>query len=91
MTKFLIDTNSIVEAKDFFYAFDLCPGFWDALSRHHELGEVYSIDKVKRELIDGNDILVRWAKDMPKGFFLPTDTAEVTTQYAKIVQWVQEN
>ena len=91
MTKFLIDTNSIVEAKDFFYAFDLCPGFWDALSRHHELGEVYSIDKVKRELIDGNDILVRWAKAMPKDFFLPTATADVATQYAAIVQWVQEN
>ena len=28
---------------------------------------------------------------MPKGFFLPTDTAEVATEYAAIVQWVQSN
>ena len=91
MTKFLIDTNSIVEAKDFFYAFDICPGFWNALLRHHELGEVYSIDHVKSELTEGNDILVRWAKKMPKGFFLPTITADVANQYATIIQWVQAN
>lgn len=91
MTKFLIDTNSIVEAKDFFYAFDLCLGFWNALLRHHESGEVFSIDHVKSELTDGNDILVRWAKKMPKSFFLPTGTADVATEYATIIQWVQAN
>ena len=91
MTKFLIDTNSIIEAKDFFYAFDICPGFWNALLRHHELGEVYSIDHVKSELTDGKDILVRWAKKMPKGFFLPTTTVDVVNEYATIIQWVQEN
>lgn len=91
MTKFLIDTNSFVDAKDSFYAFELCPGFWNALLRHHQRGDVYSIDKVKRELTDGNDILVRWARKMPKGFFLPTATAAIATEYAKIVQWVQGN
>ncbi len=91
MTKYLIDTNSIVDAKDFFYAFDLCPGFWNALLRHHESGEVFSIDHVKSELTDGNDILVRWAKKMPKSFFLPTATADVVNQYATIIQWVQAN
>ena len=91
MTKFLIDTNSIVDAKDFFYAFDLCPGFWNALLRHHESGEVFSIDHVKSELTEGNDVLVRWAKKMPKSFFLPTATAEVANEYATIIQWVQAN
>ena len=91
MTKFLIDTNSIVDAKDFFYAFDICPGFWNALMRHHERGEVYSIDQVKRELTEGNDNLVRWAKKMPKRFFLPTATKDIATEYATIIQWVQAN
>lgn len=89
MTKFLIDTNSIIEAKVFFYAFDICPGFWNALLRHHELGEYYSIDHVKNELTDGKDILVRWAKKLPKGFFLPTATADVAKEYATIIRWVQ--
>jgi len=91
VTKFLIDTNSIVEAKDFFYAFDLCPGFWNSLRRHHESGEVFSIDRVKSELTEGNDILVRWAKMMPKSFFVPSGTADVATEYATIIQWVQAN
>ncbi len=54
MTKYLIDTNSLIDAKDFFYAFDICPGFWNALLRHHASGEVFSIDQVRDELIDGN-------------------------------------
>jgi len=91
VTKFLIDTNSIVEAKDFFYAFDLCPGFWNALLRHHESGEFFSIDHVKSELTEGNDILVRWTKMMPKSFFVPSGTADVATEYATIIQWVQAN
>ncbi len=51
MTQFLIDTNSIIEAKDFFYAFDICPGFWNALLRHHQLGEIYSIHLRRREFL----------------------------------------
>ncbi len=89
MTKYLIDSNSLIEAKDFFYAFDICPGFWRALQRHHDCGEICSIDKVRDELIDGNDRLVRWAKKMPKSFFLPSNTADIVSQYSQIIQWVQ--
>ena len=37
-------------------------GFWNALLRHHERSKVFSIDHVKNELTEGNDILIRWAK-----------------------------
>lgn len=63
MTKFLIDTNSLIDAKDSFYAFDICPGFWNAIARHHASDEVFSIDRIRGELLDGNDSLVRWAKN----------------------------
>lgn len=91
MTKYLIDTNSLIDAKDFFYAFDICPGFWTALQRHHASGEIFSIDQVRDELVDGNDRLVRWAKKMPKSFFLPSNTADTVAQYSQIIQWVQAN
>ncbi|MCA9126621.1 MAG: DUF4411 family protein [Planctomycetales bacterium] len=91
MTKFLIDTNSLIDAKDFFYAFDICPGFWNAISRHHTSGEVFSIDHVRYELLDGNDILVRWTRKLPSSFFIPSNTAETVSKYSEIIQWVQAN
>lgn len=89
MTKYLIDTNSLIDAKDFFYAFDICPGFWNALLRYHGSGEVFSIDRVRDEITDGNDRLVRWAKKMPKGFFVSSITTDIAAQYSQIIQWVQ--
>lgn len=91
MTKFLIDTNSLIDAKDFFYAFDICPGFWRAISRHHESGELFSIDRVRDELMDGNDRLVDWAKDMPDSFFMMSTTPDAVSQYSQIIQWVQSS
>ncbi len=59
------------------------------MQRHHASGEVFSIDKIRDELIDGNDRLVRWAKKMPKSFFVPSNTANIAAEYSQIIQWVQ--
>jgi hypothetical protein len=91
VTKYLIDTNSLIVAKNFFYAFDICPGFWNGLKRHHASGEVFSVDQVRGELIAGNDRLVRWAKQMPKEFFVASNTTEIVVQYSQIIQWVQSS
>lgn len=91
MTKFLLDTNSFIDAKNFFYAFDICPGFWQSLRRHHKSEQVYSIDQVKKEITDGSDMLVRWAKWMPKGFFQISHGPDVAVEYSKIITWVDAN
>ena len=28
---FVLDTNTLIEAKNRYYGFDICPGFWFAL------------------------------------------------------------
>ena len=43
MTKtpvFLLDSDVFIAAKNAYYAFDICPGFWTALIRAHQAGKV---------------------------------------------------
>lgn len=58
--KYLLDANVFIEAKRRYYAFDLCPGFWDCLVSHHQGDRIQSIDRVKQELERGDDLL-QWA------------------------------
>lgn len=72
--------------------FDICPGFWKAVLHHHEKGRVFTIDRVRRELLSTGktDPLVKWiTRAVPTGFFLPADTAPVVRAYETIMQWIQ--
>lgn len=67
---YILDANAFIEAKRRYYAFDLCPGFWDALMWHQARDEVRSIDRVKKELERGGDDLTEWASSkMPENCF----------------------
>jgi hypothetical protein len=86
---YLLDTNTLIQAKNDYYAFKLCPGFWDWLSLAHGRGTVLSIDSVLKELRTGQDDLFEWAAKMPASFFAPIDS-ETLTQFARVAKWVQE-
>lgn len=76
---YLLDSNIFIQAKNQHYSFDFCPAFWDFLVQKHQKNVVYSIDKVKDEIVVGGDELVKWANSNKLGgFFLPSDlqTAE---------------
>jgi hypothetical protein len=57
-TVFVIDANILIQAHRQYYAFAICPGFWDSLLYHHGTGKILSIDRVKNE-INGTDELGR--------------------------------
>ena len=38
---YLLDTNIFIQAKNEYYGFDLCPGFWDWLERQNKVGQVW--------------------------------------------------
>ena len=59
---FLLDSNIFIEAYRRYYAFNLCPGFWDSLIWLHEQNRLLSLDKVKDELTEEPDDLSDWAK-----------------------------
>lgn len=53
--KYILDTNVFREAHKRYYAFDICPDFWTFLIEAHEKGILYSIDKVRKELLALSD------------------------------------
>jgi len=47
---YLLDSNVFIEAKNKYYQFSLCPGFWDWLIRENANGKIFSHDGVLNEL-----------------------------------------
>ena len=91
---YLVDSDVFITAKNLYYSFDICPGFWNCLVHHHREGRVFSIDRVRSELLAGHrkEDLVRWVRYVvPKGFFLPVDTDVVVRAYMDIMMWVQRH
>lgn len=92
--KFVLDSDVFIAAKNAYYAFDICPGFWRGLLQTHERGRVQSIDRIKAELLSGSkeEDLVKWVKkEVPKGFFHDSNSSEVSAAFAEVMLWVQRN
>lgn len=90
----IVDSDVFITAKNLYYAFDICPGFWKRLIRCHEEKTVYSIDRVRSELLAGDkkENLVQWVRDdVPQSFFKPVDTLEIVEAYRKIMLWIQHH
>lgn len=91
---FLLDSDAFIAAKNSYYAFDICPGFWEALLHQHHQARVFSISRVRGELLMGRktEDLVQWVtKQVPDGLFLEVDEEEVTTAYTEIMLWAQRH
>ena len=89
---FLVDSDVFIAAKNLYYSFDICPGFWTSVVHHHRNGRVFSVDRVRSELLAGHrtEDLVRWVRDdVPDRFFVPVDTEPVLNAYMDVMMWVQ--
>lgn len=71
--KYLLDSNTYIQAKNFYYGMDICPAYWDWLDQQFELGTVASVDMIGKELKDGNDELAEWVKARPQHFIQNDD------------------
>lgn len=91
---YIIDSDVLITAKNSYYAFDLCPGFWDSLLAQHHAGRVFSLDRNRQELLQGreDDDLVKWINEsVPASYFLSCNHAEVVSTYTDVMLWVQRN
>jgi hypothetical protein len=91
---FLLDSDVFIAAKNAYYAFDICTGFWKGIIQAHEQGRTRSIDRVKAELLSGRkeEDLVQWVKkNVPATFFDDSNSDEVSTAFAEVMLWVQRN
>jgi len=85
---YVLDADALIQAARHYYAFDIAPGFWQALLHHAQAGELISIDRVKDELDRGNDYLKAWANGTFSQWFASTDKdTTVLDAYKRIMEW----
>jgi len=76
---YILDTNIFIDAKNRYYDFQVCPGFWSWLIQSNEQQHVFSIERVLDELTgDAEDDLSQWAIDRGDDFFLPVSEGDLT-------------
>lgn len=90
---YLLDTNTAITAKNEFYAFEIAPGFWTQLEGKLISEECALIDAVEKELLDGNDELTTWIKDLKNKnneqlILKAKDDPEVIENYRRIAELV---
>jgi hypothetical protein len=76
---YLLDSNIFIQAKNLHYGCDFCPAFWDWLDAGNQSGTVFSIEKVRDELLGGDDELADWAKGRGTEFFVAPDNADLAS------------
>ena len=87
--RYLLDANVFIEAKNRYYGFDLCPGFWVSMIRRHDEKRVVSIDRIENELKEQDDDVKKWIKESaPDTFFKKTADQDVIDMFQKMVTWV---
>lgn len=90
--QYLLDTNTFIQAKNQYYAMDVCPGYWEWLERENGLGRIGSITEVARELKKQEDELSSWIKERNEpAFFLPVDDQQTQSVYAEIANYVVQH
>lgn len=85
---FVLDANVFIEARNRYYAFDICPGFWDWLADEEDIGRVLTVDAVRDELFGREDDLTEWIRGRPESFFESPDAA-VLPPLATLASWVR--
>ena len=83
---YLLDADVFIRAKNLHYGFDFCPAFWEWLIQRNRSGQVYSIERIRGELVAGADDLADWAQDRGDGFFLSPD-ASLFPALASVANW----
>ena len=88
---FVIDANVFIQPHRQYYPFDICPGYWAFLEHHFKEGNIISIDKIKGEIIDSDELSDWVLNQIPSKVFYSTRQNEVSKKYAEIIQWVQSS
>ncbi len=84
---YLLDANTLIEAKNRYYSMTICPGYWAWILQSHAHGLVASIDNVAEELRRGNDDLAAWAK-LNKDLFWSVSDPETQSAFVTVAAHV---
>lgn len=84
---YLLDANTLIEAKNRYYQMRFCPGYWTWLTRNKRDGRLASVESVGSELRRGTDELAQWAVQ-EADLFLPESDDETQTAFAEVAAYV---
>ncbi|MCE7935410.1 MAG: DUF4411 family protein [Chlorobi bacterium CHB2] len=85
---YLLDTNLFIQAKNEYYGFDICPGFWTWLEQMNRKKQIFSIKQVYEELVGYGDDLSLWTKKQGAKFFLDQNS-QILEQHRVVAETVQ--
>ena len=84
---YLLDANTLIEAKNRYYSMTVCPAYWSWVKRSHIAGVVFSIEPVGVELRRGNDELAEWTNNYAQ-LFLPVSDDATQQAFAEVAAHV---
>lgn len=87
----MLDANVFIQAARNYYAFDIVPGFWEALVSQAESRDIQSIDRVLDEIKKGKDALAQWVQGPFNAAFGSTDAPDIVQAFAEMMAWVQNH
>lgn len=85
--KYLMDSNTYIQAKNQYYGMVFCPAYWDWLDAKFASGEVGSIEFMGQEIKAGNDDLADWAQQR-SNHFIAHDDELTQSVFSDIVNFV---
>lgn len=87
--RYLLDANAFIEAKERYYGFDICPGYWSSLLVQHDSRRLFSIDRIADELNEQDDVVKQWIRnEVPDTFFKKTEDQADIDKFQEMVNWV---
>src|SRR6266511_3249051 len=87
---YLLDADVFIQASNLHYRFEFCPAFWDWIDQEHQAGRIFSVDRIRKEILDGEyGDLIKWVKAR-SAFFLETATDSTYRSLKKLARWAKE-
>jgi hypothetical protein len=87
---YILDSDVFIQAKNFHYRMEVVEGFWKWLDIACSNGVIFSIDEVRKELLDRGDKLSLWGKTRKK-MFLSTKDSKTYESFGILATWVGEH
>jgi hypothetical protein len=89
---YLLDANTLIEAKNRHYGMDFCPAFWDFIELEATKTTLASIDMVYDELKEYGDDLSQWVKDRKKLIYnISSANLDIQKKFMKIADFVNKH
>ncbi len=89
-SRYCLDANVFIQAKNGPYGLDIVPSFWEFLDDQADAETICSSKVVYEELANGEDDLADWVKDRKDGRMFVEPDEEIQAVFADIADYVND-